>query len=218
MDSLASRLKILRQRSNRSATELSLAAGLSKNTVGEIENNPDRSPSVNIVRKLAAELGVNFSYLAEGVSESRRPRTLPESEAESWDLPKPAGQRPDLIEQTAKLLTTLAPETRSPLAFRIFDAHPGFAIAADDIAIVDQSAPVQNGDMVLATIIDIGSGATTTVLRRLLSPYLVSADMESEQKPLLADGARTAIMGRVVAVFRAPQLMVARSDFSRASA
>lgn len=206
MENLATRLRELRTRAKRSASELSIAAGLSKNTVAEIENNPTRSPRLEAVQSLARELGVSLSYLAEGKIENARSDGFEESDAQQWDLPPPAGQRPDLIDTTNRLLRTLAPEARNPTSYRLVKGAAGFGLLSGDVLVVDLKARPENGDLVLATVADLSTGHATTVLRRLMAPYLISSEYHEGEPPLVADGARTAVVGKVVASFRAPQI------------
>jgi len=193
MTTFRDRLQSALQRSGRSNRNVSLGAGLNAGTVTDILANPDRSPSIDNVIAIARELGTSAAWLITGEG-TNEPPGFSDSDVAVWTPQKPGGQRPDLIDTTQKLVRTLAPEARSPSSFRLSRDIPGLNLEADDILNIDSKRPAQNGEMVVATVVDLGSGSGNTVVRLLLSPYLVEPD-KSRGEVLLNDGARTVIMG-----------------------
>lgn len=203
---LADRLKDVREKTGKSARAVSIAAGLSPNTVAEIEANPDRSPRLEHVQKIARVLGVSLAYLAEGQHQNTPSHGMSESEAEPWRPRTVTGERPDLADFLRRIAQVLAPDARSPTTFALRQAMPGFALMKGDVLVVDLKAPAQSGDLVLANVADLATGTGTTVVRRLMPPYLIANDPETDQGTLVVDNARTTIMGKIVAALRAPQL------------
>jgi transcriptional regulator with XRE-family HTH domain len=204
-NSLASRLKRLRLKSGRSGRELSIAAGLSANTVTEIEANPQRSPRISAVQALADALGVSLSYLAEGITGNGARIGFSESDAAPW-VPAPSGQRPDRTEAQTRIARTLAPNSQQVATFEVTTGMPGFNLDRADVLVIDMKAPAAQGDLVVATVANLETAAATTVVRRYLPPYLIPSDSSNARDILVVDGARTVILGKVAASFRAPQL------------
>ncbi len=60
------RLRITRELRGRSAIELSQAAGLGRNAVGEIEREANANPTLRTIEKLARALDVDAGWLATG--------------------------------------------------------------------------------------------------------------------------------------------------------
>jgi transcriptional regulator with XRE-family HTH domain len=61
--SLASKIKKLRIRNNRSLQELADEVGASKNHIWELETGKTRNPSIDLLTKLANSLGVSVAEL-----------------------------------------------------------------------------------------------------------------------------------------------------------
>lgn len=203
---LSDRLRAARERSGKSARAVSLAAGLSPNTVAEIESTPARSPRVEAIQKIARVLGVSVDYLIEGHEREGARDGLSENDAAPWTPRRSAGERPDLADHQRKLAQTLCPDARSPTTYSLRAAMPGFALMKGDVLIVDLNKPARTGDLVLATFTDLTTGTGVTVLRRFLAPYLVANDADSDADMLVVDNARTSIMGVVCGSFRSRQL------------
>lgn len=202
---IAARLRELRERSGRSARDLSTAAGLGVNAVSQIENNPDRSPSIDVIRAIAKSLGVSPMYLIDGET-GNRSDGFSENDAEPFALPSGGGERPDLTDLRRRLPEVLAPEGRTLATYALRVRMAGFDLSAGDVLIVDLKTPARAGDLVLATVADLATGSATTLLRRFLAPYLIANDPGADLAPLVVDNYRTVILGRVAASFRAPQL------------
>lgn len=200
MTSLHDRLEEIVSRSGRSRRDISIAAGLAPGTLNDILKNRGRSPSVANLTAIAAVLGISPAWLLDGSSDNLR--GLSESEVESWTPPERSGERPDLDHK--QLARLLAPTARHPATMRININAPGAGLVAGDVIVIDINTPSEAGDIVVAQVTDLSSGEAATVLRVNLPPYLVPLDFKGET--LMADGVRTAIMGRIVASFRAPQI------------
>lgn len=203
---LGTRLRELRIRAGLSARELSLKAGLSQSTVNDIERKPDTSPRLSSVEALAQTLGVSLAYLAEGRTDNEGPPGMRESDAAPWRLPPPSGQRPDLADPQRRLPQLLAPRGRTLETYSLSHDMPGFGLYSGDVLVIDLKTPPEAGDLVLATVVDLSTGSGSTVLRRFLPPYLISGDPTLDRVPLVVDNARTSILGRIAASFRAPDL------------
>lgn len=201
MTTLHDRLEKTVAASGRSRRDISIAAGLAPGTLSDILNNRTRSPSVENVRALARELRVTASWLIEGTGDNRPPG-FSEGDLSGWTPPAPSGQRPDL-DQT-RLARLLAPRAASPATLRLRHAMPGAGLEAGDIVVIDLKTTARQGDIVAVQVIDMESGEAATMLRRYLPPYL--APLGAGGETYLADGARSSIMGPVVASFRAPQI------------
>jgi transcriptional regulator with XRE-family HTH domain len=186
-----------------------MAAGLNAGMVHDIEANPHKSPRLENVQRIAKVLGVSLSYLVEGATGNEAPPGFAESDAEPWMPPRPQGQRPDLAEMQRHLPQMLAPSGRRLTTYRLRTAMPGFALLQGDVLIVDLNTPARQGDLVLATVVDLSTGAGTTLLRRYLPPYLVANDAAADAEMLVVDNHRTSIMGRVSASLRAPEMSAA---------
>lgn len=202
---LSERLKILREKAGLSASALSKKADLSKNSVSQIEDNPSRSPSVDNVAKLASALGVSFSYLALGLEEEIS-RGKDVSQATPWTPPTAGGERPDLEDARRKLPQTLAPSAREPSLYKLRISIATFGYMQGDVLVVDLRRPAKDGDVVLAQMMDLADGSSSIIVRRLFSPFLISPALEEPNPVIVADGARTKVIGVVAASFRAPQL------------
>lgn len=206
MSDLHTRLADIVARSGRTQREISRQAGLSAGTLNEILNNPDRSPSVKSVQAIANTLGVSPSWLIDGTVDNQGPRGFAESDAAPW-TPAKSGKNKHLSEtKLTEIMAVLAPGSRTPSMMRINLDMPGFSLEAGDIAIIDLNATAQSGDIVVANVVDLGTGSGNTVLRRYLPPYLVHANSSRSDTTIVVDGSRTVIMGPVVASFRAPQV------------
>jgi len=203
---MQSRIDDLVKRSGRSQRDVSTAAGLSPGAVNDILKNADRSPSVSTIQKLAGQLGVSVSYLIEGERPNRDVDGFSEPMVEPWAPPPSGGQRPDLKRDLTAIARELAPHARHPALFKLNFGLPDFGHLTGDILIVDLNRRAKDGDIVVATVTDLSTGAGSTIVRRLFSPYLISARLDEEQPVILADGARTVIMGIVCASFRAPDI------------
>lgn len=205
MTGFQDRLRQAIERSKRSPRAISLAAGLSPGTVSELLRDPDRSPSVANLQALASELGTSFMWLAEGKLANDPPSGFSSSAAEPWTS-KPSGERPDFHTAPETLIKTVAPRARNGSTWRARASAPLFGILSDDVLIVDLKRNAREGEIVLATVADLNTGSATTVLRKLATPYLLSADPADTTSPLVVDGVRTVVMGPVVAVVRSPEL------------
>jgi transcriptional regulator with XRE-family HTH domain len=201
---LSERLKLLREKAGLSATALSLKANLSKNTVSQLEDDPDRSPSVQNAINLAKVLGVSFSYLALG--EEDTVRTPERDQATPWTPPSGGGERPDLDECRRKLPQTMAPNAREPALFKLNITVTELGYRSGDIIVVDLKKTAKDGDIVLAKVMDLSDGSSSLIVRRLFSPFLISSALDEQLPMIVADGARTTILGVVAASFRTPQL------------
>ena len=201
---LSERLKFLREKAGLSASALSKKAQVSKNYVSQIEDSPTASPSVDNVMKLAKALGVSFTYLALGEEEvgkkSERDQATP------WTPPAGGGERPDLDDSRRKLPQTMAPNAREPAMYRLNLTFAELGYRKGDIIVVDLKKPATDGDVVLAKVMDLSDGSSRLIVRRLFSPFLISAELDEPIPMIVADGARTVILGVVAASFRAPQL------------
>ena len=195
MTTLSNRIKKTRVALGRSAIDVSNAAGLSKNTVNEIERNPDRSPRVEHVQAIAKTLGVSLAYLAEGIASNGGEIT------DASDLVSPVidGHNPAAID---RLIEILAPRAKNPIAFSIRQRLCDFSLVQGDLVIVEQTEQANLGDLVAVTLTDLPSGSTRLILRRYLQPYLIAAENKPGQAALVADGVRAKIAGPVVAVAR----------------
>jgi len=205
MSHMHDRIRDTVQRAGRSHREISKAAGLSPSFVSDLLAD-ESFPRADKLRALAHALGVSAGWLLEG-HVSNTPTGLAEDQAEPWQLPAGSGQRPDVGIARRQVIRALAPHARSPETYRMSVTAAAFGLLKDDVLIVDlKGGDPKPGEIVLATVADLSSGAATTIVRRYMPPYLVSADPKENETPLVADGARTVIMGRVVASVRAPQL------------
>lgn len=202
---LAERLKNLREKAGLSALALSEKAGLGKNTVKQLEDNPDRSPSVDNAISLARVLGVSFSYLALG-DEAEPTQKRTKDQTEPWTPPTAGGERPDLDECRRRLPQTMAPNAREPALYRLNSTLREFGYRRGDIIVVDLKKPAKDGDIVLSRVMDLSDGSSSLIVRRLFSPFLISAELDEPMPMIVADGARTTVLGVVAASFRAPQL------------
>jgi transcriptional regulator with XRE-family HTH domain len=201
----ARRIAELREKTGLSASKLSEQAGLGKNTVGQIESGQIQHPTSEALRKIAAVLGVAPGYLLDGERLNSGGPGMSESNVTPW-TPARSGERPDLHERQARLPAILAPRAGKAAPFRLAADLPGFNLEAGDVLIIDLKTPAQTGDLVIATVVDMGTASSRTVLRRFLPPYLVPADSSRTGDVLVVDGARTVVMGPVIASFRAPQI------------
>ena len=192
----------------RSEREISRAAGLSPGFVNSLKNNPDRDISTANARALFAALGVNPDAALSDAEHSKSVHGFSESNVVAWEMPDPGGQRQDLALDRRRIVRALAPNAKNPATFRVLSPPNGFAYRRSDILIVDLNARSDSGDIVLATVADLSTGAGKTVIRRFLSPYLVSPDPDDDEQSLVVDGHRTVIMGPVVGSFRAPQVVL----------
>lgn len=200
MSDLHTRLAAAVERSGRSARQISVAANMSPGGIGDILRKRS-SPSVDNLRNIAQALNVSFSWLAEGAEEPRG--GFAESDAAPWAAPAISGERPDTTAGWRAIVRALAPQARHPTTMQMQADAVAFGLLRGDVLIVDANAgEPPNGAIVVANVADLTTGTATTVVRRLLKPYLVSADPTENDTPLIADGARTAIMGPVVASFR----------------
>ena len=206
MTDFQDRLRQAVNRSNRSPREISLAAGVSPGTISELLRDPDRSPSVKNLQAVAQELGVSFVWLTEGTEAGTPPRGFAMSVADPWE-PKPSGERPDLHTPAEVLIKAVTPRARRGSTWRAKASAPLFGILTDDVLIVDLKRAAREGDIVLATVADLVTGAARTVLRKLATPYLLSPDPADKQAALVVDGVRTAVMGPVIAVLRSGDLV-----------
>lgn len=188
-----------------SASGLSLKAKLSKNTVTQLEKDPKRSPTVENAISLADALGVSLSYLALGEDESPK-RLGDQNQATAWAPPTSGGERPDLDDSRRRLPQTLAPNAREPALFKLSVTFGDLGYRKGDVVVVDLKRQAKDGDIVLARVMDLSDGSSTVILRRLFSPFLISAGLDENMPVIVADGSRTVIMGVVAASFRAPQL------------
>lgn len=205
-DTISDRIRETRQRQGRSAHEVSVAAGLSKNTVWELETGPRRSPSVKNLQAIARALGVSDVWLMHGDRRNSAGTGFSESMAKPWAPPPPSGERPDRAFDHKAFLRALAPRARHASTFRLSVSLFDFGLIAGDVLIVDLNGKAVDGDIVLANVADLTTGNANTIVRRLFSPYLVSARLDEPDPVILADGTRTQIMGVVCASFRAPQI------------
>lgn len=205
MTAFQDRLRQAVVRSGRKPRAISLAAGVSAGTVSELLRDPQRSPSVETLRAIARELGTSFMWLAEGSLPNDPPRGMRESAAEPW-LPRPSGERPDLYRSPDDVISVVAPRARHGATWRCKTQAPLFGILPGDILVIDLKRTARDGEIVLANVADLNTGAASTVLRKLATPYLLSADPSDTAPPLVVDGARTVVLGPVVAVIRSADL------------
>ena len=206
MESIADRIRDVRRKQGRSALDVSLAAGVSKNTVWELERDPSRSPSVANLRAIAKALGVSEVWLMNGERSNSERAGFHESDAAPWTPPPAKGTRPDQAVDTRVLFKMLAPTARSPATFKLAHSLPDFALMSNDILIVDMNSRAEDGDLVLATATDMQNATQTSIVRRLFKPYLISARLDEANPVLLADGSVVQIRGKVCASFRSPDV------------
>jgi len=151
-------------------------------------------------------LGVSVVWLLNGDGANDDGNGLTASQVTPFAIKK-SGQSPNRLALFERTLATIAPSARNPAAFQVRRSSPGLGYLEDDLLIVDQIAKPIDGDIVIARVTDMGSGAGATVVRRLFSPYLIDPDVEADVPILLNDGTRTSITGVVRASIRAPELM-----------
>ncbi len=198
MKTLQDRLREAIERSGRSHRDVSLAAKLNPGMVNDILTNPDRSPNVRNLQKIAGVLGVSTAWLIEG--DTKRD-SVSEPAATPWD-----GAPRDGATTQQALMRALAPNTRQPAAYRLNLSLPDFGYIAGDVLIIDLKGKAQDGDIVIARMADLSTGESQTLVRRLFSPYLISARVDEPHPVVIADGSRTSVIGVVAAMVRAPQM------------
>lgn len=206
--SIGGRIAHVRGQLNRSAREVSLAAGLSPNTVSELEKDPNRSPSVKTLKAIADQLRVSDVWLMNGDTDNHGPAGFSESDAVSWSGPPipgvPQSQSEAALQRTIR---SLAPSARHPSTLKLRRNMPDFGLVAGDVLVIDLNSKAADGDVVVANVTDLTTGSGVTIVRRLFSPYLIAASITEREPSILADGTRTSIMGVVKASFRAPDIV-----------
>jgi lambda repressor-like predicted transcriptional regulator len=183
------------------ARAVSLQAGLSSDGIrnwqralrstGTISGMNARS-----IASVAAALNVTTEWLMAGGSTEAAPPLLEFREPDVIPL------RPDLQQKPSQLLLAaadLAPRARHIQYFICRSDFPGFAILRGDLIVIGTPARTIDGDLVVATLADLETGTSTTVLRQRMGDRLVppvSGRMPGE------DHLSTGILGTVVAVLR----------------
>lgn len=205
---LARRLKRLMDAQGTNPAALSRKAGLNHTFIRDILKGHTRSPKVENMQKLAGALNITVQDLVEDsdllLAESAQPVPpggkkpgFSETQLDPWAPPEISAHR-EL--QPRAMLVDLAPDARHPTALRLREAVFGFALLAGDVVVVDLNARAEPGNIVVVNSAT-DSGDAVTLIRRFHPPYLISGDPQ-DTTALLADGARHAIMGPVVASFR----------------
>ena len=200
------RLRLAVERSGRSQREVSTAAGLGPGYVNDMLAKADRSPTLDNARALARVLRVEPSWLMGVASPESVPQGFSENQAAPWIVPAAPGQRGDLEGPRRALIAALAPSAQNAATFVASTNLLAFGLLAGDVLIVDLKARAKDGDLVLATVADLYTGEASTIVRRLGTPYLLSGDPTDKTPLHVVDGARTVVMGPIVASFRAPAL------------
>jgi transcriptional regulator with XRE-family HTH domain len=145
-----------------------------------------RKPSLDLLQKLAAALGVHVTDLYVGA-----PGGMSEPAVKPLDAPMPS------LQAACAAINVRADH---PAMYTVTADAPGFAICAGDTLVVDLRAQPRTGDMVLANILDATGGATTE-LRRLYGDMLAPASPGAAVTDMKTEDA--AVLARVVAVIRA---------------
>jgi transcriptional regulator with XRE-family HTH domain len=119
------------------------------------------------------------------------PGHLAESEAAPWEGPPPAGEGE----------TLLANQSWWRIGSRALELA---GVLPGDFALLDQTAPARAGDIVIAQIYDFERGSAETKVRFFDGIYLQTRTMDHsvDERPIMVDGERAAIAGRIVRLTR----------------
>lgn len=200
---LAERLKAIMAERNLKAAPLARSAGVGVDFVRDILRGHVRSPRSENLAKLAVALDMSLDQLLDESAAPPRTNGFHEGQATPWTPPPPRPGQNDLTFEQA--LRLVCPGAEAPGYFRSAVSLPGFGILTGDLIVIDLKRPAEEGDIVVVNAADHARDRATTLIRRLLRPYLVASETSLGQPPELADGKANAIMGPVVGVIRAKE-------------
>lgn len=133
---------------------------LSKVLTGKREVQADEIPGALEFFGLSIEGRAGDTAIAWGMEES---------EAEPFNQ---TGSQRSVLEALARA----GRPVRQPESYRMRRSAPGFGLMAGDSLLVDGNATPAPGDLVLVTQVDTDTGEGTTLLRRMVPPWLISDD------------------------------------------
>lgn len=152
----------------------------------------DRQPSLRLLQRMAEVLDVSVAEL----NGEPHGRGMAEEDARPF-TPQRKSTQTDLVRQ-------LAPEARGAIMYRIERHMPGFSLLSGDLLIVEPGGTVADGALVLVNPAP-ETGQTKANVMRAVGGYLVSDDITDKPR-LRRNSEMVAVVGRVVAVVRAPAL------------
>jgi lambda repressor-like predicted transcriptional regulator len=183
------------------ARAVSLQAGLSSDGIRNWQrafraNGAISGMNARSISAVAAALNVSTEWLLSGTTADAP------SPAYEFREPDVIPLRPDMQSRGAPLITAaqeLAREARHIQYFICRGDFPGFAILRGDLLVIGTPPRTRDGDLVIATLADLDTGVSVTVLRQRMGDRLVppfSSQIPDESR--LSAG----ILGTVLAVMR----------------
>lgn len=174
--------------------------------------------------RLARALGITRDQMSKVMTGVRRvqPEEIPTVLAFFADIegrqPQPFIAQPGLSEPAVApfrvpanhtlhdLVRLVAPAAKGATFYRIRAPQPAFALNRGDILIVDLGAQPRPNDLAVITRTDPDTGAAATDMARWLPPWLIPGDTAHQPEQIDPASQRTAILGTVRAMMRAPAL------------
>lgn len=147
---------------------VSLNAGLSSDGIRNWKRRSDGRSGMNMksLEKVARTLNVSLNWLLYG--DDDQPTGFSDEVAYFNFMPQPGA------DPIASLFGATA---RNPaVTHRAQIALPDFAIASGDLLVCDLSRTPIAGEIAIATVLDIATGTSSTIIRRYLPPYLLAGN------------------------------------------
>jgi len=174
---------------------LARAMGVKPDVVTKIFNGT-RSLKIEEARR-AADFITNRSADSTGAIDHERTDGFGEGVQRFEFRPSPEAE-PSAV---PVLRSIYGPHLGTPETFLAKRAHPAFGIFAGDVLVVDMSRTPNDGELALVTDYD-DEGNSTTELRRVLRPYLLSGELPQATIRIDASAHAPAIRNPVVGVIR----------------
>lgn len=150
-----------------------------------IEARLTKPPKRGEKTALARAMGIKLDQLSKILKGERQISTveLPglltffgESIGQTSGFEESAAEAYVASESTMTLIRRAMPHISNPATYKAKTAALAFGILQGDVLILDMKDPPANGDVVIASLSDDETGIAQTVIRRMVSGSLISAD------------------------------------------
>jgi transcriptional regulator with XRE-family HTH domain len=176
------------------------AIGVNKSYVSEMVAGK-KEPSFDTLRKMVEVLGVPVGQLfgEEPVDAlAATPPGFSESQAEPFEF-RASGP----LGMQARMFQAMKTGARHPTAYRLTRHIPSLAMRSQDVLVVDLATRAREGQVILVGMTDRQGYNAITLVRRLVGPYAMSAELDDQEPAIhLEDDPRAAWRGTVKGLIR----------------
>lgn len=181
---------------------LARSAGLNHTAARDIMTGKTQNPTDRVLSRLASALNVEVADLTGDSHGRTNPQMRFRGMSDNDAAPYVPDGKSGGANAGINVAQVIAPNATTPATYIVSRALPSFALLRGDVLVLDLARHAQVGDLVVATVADQVTGEAQTIVRRFLTPYLVSGDPDSPTPALLADGTRTVVLAPVEAMYR----------------